>query len=173
MVTTFFQGKSDDLDFVSPNKQVQFKTPPVIPKKKVTRKRKLPTKQTKIKNALETEIFEKVLLHHSNANGLNSDDLQMALALSRSITDTHSSSTVESSNISTVIRDAEPFRKEDIVRQTFQKFGFKKRDNNGESVTNISNFNMTINRMFVQITITENFSPNLEPTRNGYPSSHH
>lgn len=141
MVSTFFQqANSDDLsDFESPRKKVHFKTPPVIPKKKVTRKRKVPTKQKQSKNAVEADIFEKVLLHHSNSNGLNSDDLQMALALSRSLVDTHSSAD-EPSNISSMIRNADPFRKEDIVRQTFQKFGFKKKDNNGESMIRIFNF---------------------------------
>lgn len=108
---------------------MQIKTPPVIPKKKVTRKRKQPAKASKNKNALETEIFEKVLYHHSVADGLNSDDLQMALALSRSVADTQGEI---SDNISGVIRNAEPTNKEDIIRNTFRKFGFKKRDNNGK-----------------------------------------
>lgn len=174
-MSTFFQGTADDLsDFESPSKQVQFKSPPVIPKKKATRKRKLPAKQTKVKNALETDIFEKVLLHHSNANGLNSDELQMALALSRSLTDTHRS-TEESSNISSTIREAEPFRKHDVVRQTFEKFGFKKRGNNGESLVD-KHFlftRLTINETFIQITTTETFSHISESTRNGCRNSHH
>ncbi|XP_037045934.1 structure-specific endonuclease subunit SLX4 [Bradysia coprophila] len=131
VVSTFFQqANSDDLsDFESPSKKIQFKTPPVIPKKKVTRKRKAVTQKNKLKDALETEIFENALRHYSSENGMNSDDLQMALALSRSLSETHSTNESESSNISSVIRNAEPFQKEDIVRQTFQKFGFKKKDN--------------------------------------------
>lgn len=97
----------------------------------MNRKRKLPAKQTK--SVLETEIFEKVLRHHADADGVSSDDLQMALALSRSLTDTQSTNG-ESSNfsISETIRNAEPSQKADIVRQTFEKFGFKRSDNNGK-----------------------------------------
>lgn len=146
LVSEFFQqGNSDDLsDFESPHKKMQFKAPPVIPKKKVTRKRKLPAKQSKNKNALESDIFEKVLVHHSNADGLNSDDLQMALALSRSLADSHGT-TGESSDMASMIRNAEPSTKEDIVKQTLQKFGFKKRDKNGKKMIDISNFMVTIN----------------------------
>lgn len=149
LVSTFFQqGNSDDLsDFESPRKKINFKTPPVLPKKKVTRKRKLPTKQKKLKNAWDTEIFKKVLQHHSDADGMNSDDLQMALALSRSLTDTQNS-TGESSHLSSMVRNADPFTKESMIRKTFEKFGFKKRDNNGESLNwkkiNIRNFGMRI-----------------------------
>lgn len=136
MVSTFFQkDKNDSLsDFESPSKRMQIKAPPVLPKKKVTRKRKQPGNQkaTKDRNALETEIFEKVLMHHSVADGLNSDELQMAIALSRSLTETHGCSSETSNNISSIIRNAEPADKADIVRTTFQKFGFKKRDNNGK-----------------------------------------
>lgn len=136
LVSTFFQqGNPDDLsDFESPHKRIQFKTPPVLPKMKVSRKRKLPAKQRKTKNALDKEIFEKVLQHHSNADGLSSDDLQMALALSRSLADSNCTGESSSSSMSSMIRNAEPFRKEDIVRQTFEKFGFKRRDNSGEFI---------------------------------------
>lgn len=138
MVSTFFQQNSDDhSDFESPSKKIQFKTPPVIPKKRVTRKRKPVGKQGKLKEALETEVFENVLRQYSNDNDMNPDDVQLSIALSRSLTDTHGcngSESSESSNISSIIRNAEPLEKEDIVRQTFQKFGFKKRDNTGESL---------------------------------------
>lgn len=88
---------------------------------------------------MEADIFEKVLVHHSTVDGMNSDDLQMALALSRSLVETHGSSGESSSNITSQIRNAEPLQKEDIVRNTFQKFGFKKRSNNGKPFPNIPN----------------------------------
>lgn len=135
MVSTFFQkANADDLsDFESPSKKIQFKTPPAIPKKRVPRKRKPATKQSK--GALELEVFENVLRQYSSENGVNSDDLQMSLALSRSLIETHGTiNESESSNISSIIRNAEPFQKEDVIRQTFQKFGFKKRDNTGKSL---------------------------------------
>ncbi|KAJ6631745.1 Structure-specific endonuclease subunit SLX4, partial [Pseudolycoriella hygida] len=148
LVSTFFQnGNSDTLsDFESPSKRIQFKERAVIPKKKLNRKRKQPIKQAKIKNALETKIFEKVLAHHSTSNCLDSDDLQMALALSRSLVDTHATTgESELSNISHAIRNAESHRKEDIVRKTFQQFGFKKRDNNGEQFMKISQTELRAN----------------------------
>lgn len=137
MVSAFFQRNNvvDDLsDFQSPQKKIQFKDPPVMPKTKAARKRKLPAKKSKTKTESDTDIFEKVLFHHSNADGLNSDDLQMALALSRSLADTHGTNCEgPNSSITEAIRSAEPNDKEDVIRQTFKQFGFKKSDNNGES----------------------------------------
>lgn len=149
LVSTFFQkDKNDSLsDFESPNKQVKIRPPPVLPKKKVTRKRKQTDnqKQTKNKNGLETEIFEKVLVHHSIADGLNSDELQMAIALSRSLAETHGSSSETCNNISSMIRNAEPSDKEHIIRTTLQKFGFKKRDNNGKLLMITRNMTLIVN----------------------------
>lgn len=134
VVSAFFQqGHNDGLsDFESPNKRMTIKTPPVIRKRKTTKKRKQPDirKAIKNQNAMETEVFEKVLIHHSSVNGVSSDELQMAIALSRSLSETNGFPN-EPSNCF-VIQETECLSKEDVVRNTIQKFGFKKRGNNGK-----------------------------------------
>ncbi|GAB0092824.1 hypothetical protein DMENIID0001_078600 [Sergentomyia squamirostris] len=71
----------------------------------------------------DEEIFSQLLVEQSMAESVNPDDLQLALALSRSITDTHaqsSSTTTQNDETSNTFQAIKP-----SVKLTLEEYGFK------------------------------------------------
>lgn len=119
VISKFFLTNEDDDndDFQSPKKRAQ----PV--KKKIpkpTKPKKVSAKTTKQINQIKEKYFSKIVSEHSARDGVDPDQLQLALAISRSLVPDEQPDD-DAEDFTQAIRT----KKQKAVHDIFQRFGFK------------------------------------------------
>lgn len=119
VISKFFHRNEDDEsdDFESPKKRV-----PIIKKKtipKPTKPKKVSAKTAKQINQIKEKYFSNIVKEHSSRDGVDPDQLQLALAISKSLQPDEEPDAVEEST------QVKRSNKQKAVHEIFQRFGFK------------------------------------------------
>lgn len=121
VISKFFQRSEDDDndDFESPKKRA-----PTVRKKiaKPAKVKKVPAKISKSVNNIKEKYFSNVVNMHCAQDGTDPDELQLTLAVSRSLLPDDHQNEAEKLNIDT---RSSRSKKQQAVHEIFQRFGFK------------------------------------------------
>lgn len=123
VISKFFLPNEDDEnddndDFASPKKRTAPVRTTILKSKKP---KKVSAKTAKQINMIKEKYFSNVVQEHSARDGVDPDQLQLALAISRSLLPDELAVDAEPEDSTQVIRT----KKQKAVHEIFQRFGFK------------------------------------------------
>lgn len=126
LVTDYFENNLSDEDFVSPEKRIKF---PKLPIKKVVPKKKSRKKQPDIRKLLqnnEEKIFDDLISQHSQNDEVCPEQIQLALALSKSLVDQEQPFQSEIDLPCTSSNEMQSKEKRfELMKSTLEQYGFK------------------------------------------------
>lgn len=126
LVTDYFDNNLSDEDFVSPEKRMKL---PKLPIKKAVPKRKSRKKQPDIRKLLqnnEEKIFDDLISQHSQNDEVCPEQMQLALALSKSLVDQEQPFQSEINLPCTSSNDVQSKEKRfELMKSTLEQYGFK------------------------------------------------